>query len=74
MKLIQLFLPLYDNQGQPFRKALFDKVREDQTNRLGGVTAFVRSPAVGLWEDDSGTVCRDDVVLFEVMLDTLDRD
>src|SRR5690606_4492255 len=30
-------------------------------------TAFVRSPAVGAWEDDDGRVQRDDVVLLEVM-------
>lgn len=74
MKLIQLFLPVYDNRGQLSPKVLFDKVREELTNRFGGVTAFVRSPAVGLWEDDSGAVCRDDVVLFEVMVETVEHD
>lgn len=73
MHLVQLFLPLYDNQGQPFPKASFDRVRLELADAFGGVTAFVRSPAVGLWEDDAGGVCRDDVVLFEVMVDTLDR-
>jgi hypothetical protein len=73
MKLIQIFLPLYDNQKQPYPKALFDKVREDLAQRFGGVTAYVRSPAVGVWENDAGTVCRDDVILFEVMVDHPDR-
>lgn len=49
-------------------------VREDLTHRFGGVTAYVRSPAMGVWEDDEGGVCRDDVVLFEVMADALDQD
>ena len=40
---------------------------------VGGVTAFVRSPAVGAWEDHSGDVQRDDVVLFEVMADHVDH-
>lgn len=74
MTLVQLLLPLYDNQGQAFPKALFDQVRADLTNQFGGVTAFVRSPAVGVWEDDGGTVRRDDVVLLEVMVDAVDRD
>jgi hypothetical protein len=73
MHLVQLFLPVYGNEGQPFPKSMFDKVREELTDAFGGVTAFVRSPAVGLWEDDTGEVCRDDVVLFEVMAEMLDR-
>lgn len=73
MHLIQLFLPLYDNDGQPFAKTLFDGVRTELTDRFGGVTAFVRSPAVGAWEDDRGEMQRDDVVLFEVMADHVDH-
>lgn len=73
MHLVQLFLPVYDNDGRPFPKARFDAVRTELADAFGGVTAFMRSPAVGLWEDDDGDVCRDDVMLFEVMVDTLDR-
>jgi hypothetical protein len=74
MKLLQIFLPLYNNQGLPFPKTLFDHIREDLAKRFGGVTAFVRSPAVGVWENDDGAVCHDDVVLFEVIVDAVDRD
>jgi hypothetical protein len=73
MNLVQLFLPLYDNQGRPFQKARFDRVREELAQEFGGVTAYVRSPAVGVWENDDGAVSRDDVVLFEVMVETVDR-
>lgn len=73
MKLVQIFLPIYDNQGKPFSKGLFDKVREELATQFGGVTAFVHSPAVGVWENEAGAVCRDDVVLFEVMLEAVDR-
>jgi hypothetical protein len=73
MHLVQLFLPLADDAGQRFPKAAFDAVRDTLAERHGGVTAFLRSPAVGLWEDDAGHVERDDVVLFEVMVDDLDR-
>lgn len=72
MHLVQLFLPLYDNEGNLFPRARLDEVRGELTDRFGGVTAFVRSPAVGAWEDDAGHVCRDDVVLLEVMVDSLD--
>lgn len=73
MQLIQLLLPLYDNQGEPFPQALFERVRQQLTEKFGGVTAYVRSPAKGLWKEDDGTVVRDDVVMYEVMADTFDR-
>lgn len=73
MHLIQLFLPLRDNAGQAFPKARFDAVRSELAERFGGVTAFVRAPAVGLWEDDEGDVQRDDVVLLEVMAEHVDH-
>lgn len=43
------------------------------TGLFGGVTAFVRSPAVGAWEDARGYVAHDDVVLYEVMTAALDQ-
>lgn len=73
MHLVQIFLPLYDNDRKAFGRPAFDRVRQELADRFGGVTAFVRAPAVGLWEDEDGDTFRDDVVLYEVMTDTLDR-
>jgi hypothetical protein len=73
MQLIQIFLPVFDNQGQAFPKAAFDAVRVQLTDKFGGVTAFVHSPAEGLWESDEGAISRDRVVLFEVMAEAVDR-
>ena len=73
MQLLQLFLPVYDASRRPFPKAMFDAVRAELADRHGGVTAYLRSPAVGLWEDDEGECVRDDVLLFEVMVDAIDR-
>ena len=73
MRLVQLFLPLRDPEGARFERAAFDAVREQLAERFGGSTAFVRSPAAGLREDD-GALERDDVVLFEVMVASFDRD
>jgi hypothetical protein len=39
---------------------------------FGGVTAFLRSPGVGLWKTDDD-VSRDEVVMFEVMSPDLDE-
>lgn len=74
MHLVQLFLPLYGNDGERLPKALFDEARRELTERFGGMTAFMRAPALGLWEDAAGDVRRDEVVLFEVVADTLDRE
>lgn len=74
MYLVEFLLPTFDNEGQRFPKSEFDRVRRELTERFGGVTAFLRSPAVGLWADDAGKVRRDDLAIFQVMADTLDRD
>ena len=72
--LVEFFLPVFDNEGARFAKGDFDRVRRELAERFGGVTAFMRSPAMGLWEDDAGSVRRDDLVSFEIMTETLDRD
>ena len=72
MHLVQLFLPLHDNDKHKFPAEYFDSVRRDLTNRFGGVTAFLRSPAVGLWKTDSD-VSHDEVVMFEVMTPDLEE-
>ena len=73
MYLVQLLLPLYDNQGQPFGADLFADVRNGLTERFGGVTAYARAPARGTWKEYDGTVVRDEIVIYEVMVETLDR-
>jgi C4-dicarboxylate-specific signal transduction histidine kinase len=71
--LIQTLLPLYDNDGRAFGEEPFAATRTELTERFGGLTAHLRAPARGLWKKDDGQVQRDDVVIFEVMTDALDR-
>jgi hypothetical protein len=73
MHLVQLLLPLNDNEGRRFDEAPFADVRHALTRRFGGVTAYMRSPATGLWKKDTGEVDRDEVVTVEVMVEALDR-
>jgi hypothetical protein len=73
MFIVEIFLPLHDNDGQPFASDLFSAVRAELAQRFGGVTAFVRSPAIGIWKDDAGRPRRDEIVIFEVMTDTIDE-
>ena len=71
--LVQLILPVFDPQGTPIPRAQFSQVRRELTDQFGGVTAYTRAPAEGTWEDDDGTVHRDDVVIVEVMTPEVDR-
>jgi hypothetical protein len=72
MHIVQFLLPLRDNEQRPFARADFEKVRSELTDRFGGVTAFLQSPASGAWKEEGETV-RDEMLLFEVMVEPLDR-
>ena len=71
--LVQILLPLYDNEGHAFEAREYVELRSELADRFGGVTAYTRAPARGVWKDDAGATTRDDIVIFEVMTDTLDR-
>lgn len=73
MHLVQLLLPLYAQDGARLEASLFSAVRQELVDHFGGLTAYSRAPAKGLWADDGGSVARDDIVVYEVMADTLDR-
>jgi len=73
LHLVEIFLPLSDNEGRAFGPELFADVRRELTQRYGGLTAFSRAPALGLWKQDQGQTARDDIVVLEVMAEELDR-
>ena len=73
MHLVQLLLPLRDNSGRAFGAEHYEAVRGELTARFGGLTAYSRAPAEGVWDGEEGRA-RDDVVVYEVMVDALDRD
>ena len=73
MHLIEILLPLFDGEGRRFPAELFGEVRKELLDHFGGLTAFTRSPAEGLWEAEDGERVRDEVVIFEVMADWIDR-
>jgi hypothetical protein len=72
--LVQILLPLYDNAGRAFEGREYVQLRTELADRFGGVTAYTRAPARGVWKDDAtGETQRDDIVIFEVMTDELNR-
>ena len=72
MHLVQIILPRYSNDGEAIDPSVFRDVRQTLLDRFGGVTAFTRAPAQGLWQDGS-SIQRDEVLLYEVMVQELDR-
>jgi hypothetical protein len=72
MFVVELFLPLQTSDGSTIPSETFDRVRDELTDRVGGVTAFLRSPAEGAWKPSSGRVVKDEVAIFEVMVSDVD--
>ena len=72
MHLVQILLPLYDRGGARFPQSHYDAVAKELTERFGGLTAYVRAPAAGLWQEEGGHTQRDDIVVYEVMAERLE--
>ena len=73
MHLVQILLPLNDNDGNALPRDLFETVAHDLTERFGGVTAYNRSPADGRWREEGRATSSDEVVVVEVMVETMDE-
>ncbi len=74
MYLVQLLLPVQDNDGRGYPRESYHTLMQRLTEKFGGVTAYTRAPATGVWEAGSGEKVRDQVVVYEVMADELDRE
>jgi hypothetical protein len=72
MHLVQLLLPVYTRAGAPQPVVLFQAVEDELTERFGGLTTYLRSPARGRWRNPEGAVEHDDVVVCEVMVEQID--
>jgi hypothetical protein len=70
--LVQLLLPLYDNEGNDFPRAEFERVARELTERFGGLTAYTRAPAEGRWREGGTGTARDEIIIYEVMTYPLD--
>ncbi len=69
MVLIQLLLPTSGAAGADG----LAETRRELAARFSGLTAYVRSPAKGLWRAPDGHTEQDDVVMVEVVTDVFDR-
>ena len=73
MHLIQILLPLFDNEGRAFPHETYRSIGDELVERFSGLTAFTRAPAEGLWAPGDDEAKRDDIVVFEVMTDKIDK-
>ncbi|MBY5461687.1 hypothetical protein HFO89_36205 [Rhizobium leguminosarum] len=71
MHLIQVFIPAAP-QAPIDVEDVIATVQREMTERHGGTTAYLNSPAKGLWSNGEGEE-EDDVIVIEVMVDTLDK-
>lgn len=65
-------MPLFRGDGAPVEGGYLAGLEAEFTDRFGGVTAFTRAPARGRWAD-GGQVQADEIVIYEVMVEALDR-
>ena len=72
MVLIQLLLPT-SGPSSADGLARLAETRRELAVRFNGLTAYLRSPAKGLWTAPDGHTEQDDVVMVEVVTDTFDR-
>ena len=71
-RLVQILLPVRHQDGADVPAEEFARVRTELTERFGGVTAYSRSPATGLWKKAEDEVERDQVIMVEVVVDEFD--
>ena len=72
MHLVQILLPIHDNSQEPFPGDEYLRVRQELTEKFGGLTVYTRAPAEGLWRQNDNHTSLDDIVIFEVMASELD--
>ena len=71
MNVIEIFLPVFDNQGKLFSATLYKQVKRELLGKFAGFTAYTRSPVEGLWRR-ARHASRDTLIIYEVMVNRLD--
>lgn len=73
MYTIQILLPLFDEKGDAFPKEYYVALRNEFTEKYGGITAYTRSPASGYWKENGEKTVKDDIIIYEIMAEILDE-
>ena len=72
--LIQFLVPVFHQDGTRIAVSDIENMRSELTERFGGVTAFIQSPALGTWaRQNDAKAEQDQMILVEVVVDNPDR-
>ena len=70
MHLVKLYLPLNDPDGHALPSEMHDGVKQELTDKFGGVTMFSNTPTEGVWAHGAKLEF-DQIIVFEVMTEVL---
>lgn len=73
MYLIQLLLPASSNEPCDAAGDPVAETRRELVEAFGGLTAYLRTPAQGVWTSPAGGREHDDMVMVEVVAPRFDR-
>jgi len=72
--LIQLLLPLQDENGEVFPAARYAKVHKQLIEKFGGLTLYQRNPAEGYWKNGSSKTIKEPMLVHEVLSGAIEED
>ncbi len=73
MKLVQVFLPLYDNNKQVFSRSVYDELGNILKEEFGGVSLYRNASIEGLWKDETGKTNYDELIIAEIMTEEINK-
>jgi hypothetical protein len=68
-----MLLPTKDNAGTPYPDSFWQRLKRDMVERFGGVTAYTRAPAEGVWSGPADGAKAEDICIVEVMVSQIDE-
>ena len=71
--LVQILLPLRDNSGRKFRDDVWEQLKGKLVEQFGGLTAYTRAPAEGVWAPSPDKETAEDIFVVEVMCRPFDE-
>jgi len=71
--LVRLFIPVKNQDGNPFKKECFLHLNKELQEKFGGLTIYSQRLAEGIWKDGQETIV-DDLLVYEVVTGVINHD